>query len=678
MKTPPLLLGASLVFWAAQSGHWTAGLILATLIELPNVMDHRSNLSRADFDRVWDLCVVLFVGGAFYCYMTEEVLRVAFVFTEWTPVVFAPMALAQAYSTSPLLAVGVFSAFSWFRKDSGKPQEPRINTGFFYLAACLLAASASKPNHLWFYPIFSLLLGWCLWSFRPQRYAIPLWIALFCLIATAGYLGESRMGLVQGYFEGKFNDLFARFVRRLPDATESWTSIGAVGHRQDSSRIALRLSTKGAPPSLLREGTFNLYRSAVWLAQSREDDSAREVIGSNREAFAQVSPENANNSSWLLHTHQTNMATAVISTYLPGGKGILALPTGVFRLDDLPVNILETNRFAAVRVAEGPGLVSFAARYGPKIVLGPPPSPNDWRVPEEECPALDTVLARLGLRGKQLPEAMRVLQTYFATQFTYSTYSTPQPPGRDSNRRRKSPLARFLLETKTGHCEYFATTTTLLLRRLNYSARYVVGYFVEGNADSGGDYLVRERDAHAWCQVYMDGRWVDFDTTPGSWVEMERKRARLWEPLYDFASGLWFKFSQWRWLGSREGMLQLFWLFIPVIALMTWRIISAARQQKKNSRTSRALFAVARPGLDSEFYHLENRLAEFGLERAGQEAIRPWLERIRTRLPAGLPYALVKKASLLHYRYRFDPLGISLEERAALLEYVGDCLRMTK
>src|ERR1700683_4375543 len=99
-----MLLGAALILWWPQTHNWIAGVILAVLFELPNLTDHRSNLSRTDFERAWDLCVVLFVGGAFYCYMTVvERLRMAFVFTEWTPVVFAPIALAQAFSTTPLL-----------------------------------------------------------------------------------------------------------------------------------------------------------------------------------------------------------------------------------------------------------------------------------------------------------------------------------------------------------------------------------------------------------------------------------------------------------------------------------------------------------------------------------------------------------------------------------------------
>jgi transglutaminase-like putative cysteine protease len=42
----------------------------------------------------------------------------------------------------------------------------------------------------------------------------------------------------------------------------------------------------------------------------------------------------------------------------------------------------------------------------------------------------------------------------------------------------ETPLARFLLRTRSGHCEYFATATVLLLRQLGIPARYAVGYAV--------------------------------------------------------------------------------------------------------------------------------------------------------------------------------------------------------
>ncbi len=655
-------MGAGLLFWAAQHGHWTAGGMLAILIELPNLVDLRWELSLRDFIRVWELCILFLLGGALYSYVTEDVARVAFGFAEWLPVFLAPMALAQACSTSPLLPFGVLNPFH--REKGGEPKEARLNTGFFYLAACLVAASVSNQRNAWFYPGLCILVGWGLWGFRPRTGSAPVWLALYLFLAAVGYAGQSRMSSLQSYFETKFVALIASLIHRMPDATESWTSIGAVGRRQMSARIALRVTTKGAPPYLLRQAGFNVYRHETWHAPAT-DGSVKS------ESFSQVMPENSNSSSWVLRNHQTNLASVQISLYLPGGKAVLPLPCNVFRLDDLPANYLETNRFGAVKVSEGPGLAGFEARYNPAPAVSGPPDENDRRPPPpEEVPALQEVIDKLQLSVKPLPEVMTALQNYFSREYTYSAYLPPSARAKPG----ESPLAKFLLQTKSGHCEYFATATTLLLRQLHFPARYVVGYAVGGRPDASGEYLVREHDAHAWCEVYYYGSWVDLDTTPGTWAAIETARTPFWQPAFDFFSGIWFGFSKWRWLGSPDGVLRLFWLFIPVGALLTWRIVAAARKKTKKNAAAIPVDPKMWPGLDSEFYRLEHRLRELGLERDVCEAARPWLDRIRPRLPAALPYKLVQECVTLHYRYRFDPSGISEREKATLTQNIQQCL----
>src|SRR4029450_9757241 len=105
--------------------------------------------------------------------------------------------------------------------------------------------------------------------------------------------------------------------------------------------------------------------------------------------------------------------------------------------------------------------------------------------------------------------------------FTYSLWQELDFKTRSDD----TPLSNFLRNTHRGHCEYFATATVLLLRKLNIPARYAVGYSV--HEASGRKFVVRERDAHAWCLVWNDqsGLWQDFDTTPASWMAEEGRRA---------------------------------------------------------------------------------------------------------------------------------------------------------
>ena len=79
----------------------------------------------------------------------------------------------------------------------------------------------------------------------------------------------------------------------------------------------------------------------------------------------------------------------------------------------------------------------------------------------------------------------------------------------------KDPLAYFLFTRRAGHCEYFATAMTLMLRSIGIPARYATGFLPGEYNDVGGDYIIRGSDAHAWVEVYFSGYgWMTFDPTP--------------------------------------------------------------------------------------------------------------------------------------------------------------------
>ena len=72
----------------------------------------------------------------------------------------------------------------------------------------------------------------------------------------------------------------------------------------------------------------------------------------------------------------------------------------------------------------------------------------------------------------------------------------------------------FLFETRKGFCEHYATAFAFLMRSAGIPARIVVGY-LGGTQNLYGDYLiVRQSQAHAWCEVWLDGKgWVRVDPT---------------------------------------------------------------------------------------------------------------------------------------------------------------------
>ena len=97
--------------------------------------------------------------------------------------------------------------------------------------------------------------------------------------------------------------------------------------------------------------------------------------------------------------------------------------------------------------------------------------------------------------------------------FSYTTVPDP--------RTARQPLESFLFETRSGHCEFFATGLAVLLRAQGTPTRVVNG-FMGGEYNELGDFwVIRQRDAHSWVEAWLDDgsgqmRWVALDATPES------------------------------------------------------------------------------------------------------------------------------------------------------------------
>ena len=100
-----------------------------------------------------------------------------------------------------------------------------------------------------------------------------------------------------------------------------------------------------------------------------------------------------------------------------------------------------------------------------------------------------------------------VMENYLHRNFSY-TLNLVGKPGAD-------PLPNFLFVTKAGHCEYFASAMTVMLRTLGIPSREVNGFLPGEYNDVAGDYIVRASDAHSWVEAFFPGSgWVVFDPTP--------------------------------------------------------------------------------------------------------------------------------------------------------------------
>ncbi|HEX5398586.1 MAG TPA: transglutaminase domain-containing protein, partial [Verrucomicrobiae bacterium] len=500
------------------------------------------------------------------------------------------------------------------------------------------------------------------------------WLAALAVVLGLGFAGELGINQV----EQAIQNFSARWITRLfggnTDPSQSITSMGQIGRLKLSAKIVVWITpgTPGHPPTYLREASYRTYgdRNETWF------------VGGPRNDFEHLYPE-PDNSSWLLVTGRQATATANITCYLNGRtregdpEGLLPLPSGCCQLANLPmvssVIELRKNKTGAV-LATGAGLMVFDARYGPGATLDSPPDTTtnhlDLLVPTNEVPALKQVIAEMNLTNADYTQTLRAVRKFFYNNFTYSVWQ-----GKDQMATANaSPLTRFLLTTHRGHCEYFATATVLLLRELGIPARYAVGYYV--HEPRGKGYVVRERDSHAWCLVWNQATktWEDFDTTPPSWVAIESARASSLEWLEDLGSWIGLQIERFRW---RQAHLQqyIFAALLPVMAVLLYYILFKHRRKQKDSGQSRKRQAdIFRPGLDSEFYLLERKLAARGVARPPGEPLSNWLERLMTDPALAGQKSSLQELLRLHYCYRFDPRGLNVQERETLASQAKACL----
>jgi hypothetical protein len=131
---------------------------------------------------------------------------------------------------------------------------------------------------------------------------------------------------------------------------------------------------------------------------------------------------------------------------------------------------------------------------------------NYLQLPENLSPRI-TELARNITTTAKTPYDMAVAITnYLRSTITYSATVDAPPDGTD-------PLVWFLFDSRKGFCNYYATAEVILLRSVGVPTRMVVG-FAEGENEPPNTYIVREKDAHAWPEVYFPGiGWVEFEPT---------------------------------------------------------------------------------------------------------------------------------------------------------------------
>lgn len=291
---------------------------------------------------------------------------------------------------------------------------------------------------------------------------------------------------------------------------------------------------------------------------------------------------------------------------------------------------LAVDRFGVLRADVGAAAELTFLPEGPPDFPADEPTAVDLDLP----PSLREPLRRLATEwtaGATTSEAkVAAIAAHLAQGFTYS---------RTFQRRRPDPILDFLLDDHQGHCEYFATAAALLARAAGVPSRVVIGYRVAEENALGGYWMVREKNAHAWTEVFHEGRgFVTLDTTPADLLAQNTPhRARWLGALTDLISArtarLW-------------GQITLFQLTMTGVAVI---VVGLVLRQLRRPRGARERVARARaerppPSLLRLFEVLRRR----GVARGDAEPVERYALRVAE---AGLDEAAALLRRWAAYRY---------------------------
>ncbi len=650
MTLPPFFSCGILLFWGWQADLLLFALPMALILEGSKYVQTKWDLSRSDFNRITDICTILLAGLAVF-FLTTNAARVAMNILKWLPAICFPLLAAQEYSLAGRIDLRSLMLLARNKAVAADNRPRTIEISAPYAALCILAAGTGNVKDGSFFIGVLLFTAWALWPQRSKRFSTALWFLLLAFIGGAGFAGQVgvyhlqkvAMRVVGNWWLAKNSDPFKRS-----------TSMGDIGELKLSDRIVFRVTPEDKPfqPVLLRESSYNLYRGTTWHASPAQ--------------FSDVTAEK-DQTTWNLQADPGSGKSFTIWSPLANEKGMLTLPPGTFQLRNLPVTILKKTPLGAVKVEDGPGLIGYQVHYNLKATGDLPPTEKDLIVPQEESAVIQQVIEELNLQSRKTEEIPLVLADFFQNQFNYSLKLRAAEQGSTS-------LATFLLTSRAGHCEYFATATVLILRACGIPARYATGWSAHEASTLSNQIVVRARHAHAWTLVYMDGIWHNLDTTSSSWIELEDAAASDMRFFQDLWSFMIFKFSQWRW-GTEEGILKKWWwiLLIPLVIILAKRLRAGRKIRRVRTNTEKKTEQSQQE--NSPFYRIEQRLKELGFERNPWEPPLSWIRRMR-RAPSlnMLPESIIPCLTL-YYQGRFGKKGLTAPQQALLEKEVDAVLK---
>jgi len=311
-------------------------------------------------------------------------------------------------------------------------------------------------------------------------YAIPLAIIVFIFFPRTG---TPLWGLP--------NDAFA-----AKTGLSNAMSPGNISNLVDSEAVAFRVKFQSRIPDPARM----YWRGPVFWDFDGDTWSAPEL---QRKAIRKINLQNAGNPVEYTVTLEPHNNYWLFALDQPG-----LIPRGAFLSAEMQLLARKT--------------VTHLMRYRMISYLGPvvPWIQGLARERYLRVPPASAIRARRYIQGlmKSHPDKTDIVRAVLKLFRNNEYYYTRRPP-----RLTGDLTDSFLFDTRRGYCEHYASSFTVLMRLAGIPARVVTGY-QGGEINPLSNYLiVRQSDAHAWSEIYLEGKgWVRIDPTaviPASNIE---------------------------------------------------------------------------------------------------------------------------------------------------------------
>lgn len=273
-------------------------------------------------------------------------------------------------------------------------------------------------------------------------------------------------------------------------------SPGSIGELSQSGAVAFRVDFDGQAPSpdklYWRGPVLTDFDGRNWGVNRAKFDATPRYAGSPADVLSYTVTLQPHRQRWLF---ALDTAASLPHSYNAASDTDRGYSRPIGRLyDDGQILAKDT--------------VSQTLRYRQSSVPGTTlPAINR---PRQETLHLPGQNSRTIEFAKQLRSAKRsnndyadaVMQHFNEEPFRYTL--KPQVLGH-------SPVDEFMFDSREGFCEHYAAAFVVMMRAAGIPSRVVTGY--QGGEMNEDYMIVRQSDAHAWAEAYLDGAWQRFDPT---------------------------------------------------------------------------------------------------------------------------------------------------------------------